>query len=260
MVHLKSAAEIEKMAAAGHVVAEVLAAIGRAVRPGINTAKLDLIARDIMSKAGGKPSFLGYGQPPFPAAICTSIDAEVVHGIPDPSRVLEDGNILSVDVGVCLDGYHADAARTFLVGTVKEKVKALVQTTQDCFWRACARAVVGNRLGDLSATIQTHAEGKGYGVVRELTGHGIGRHLHEEPDVPNFGRPGHGLRLEAGLVIAVEPMINLGTRRVLMMDDGWTIVTADGKPSAHYENTFAVTANGPLVLTALPGELPDASQ
>jgi methionyl aminopeptidase len=257
MVHLKSTTEIEKMAAAGRIVSDVLAAIGEQARPGVSTALLDQTARDIMRRAGGKPSFLGYGQPPFPAAICTSIDCEVVHGIPSPKRILEDGSILSIDVGVNLDGYHADAARTFYIGTVHESVKELVQAAKDCFWLAYAKAVVGNRIGELSATIQTHAESHGYGVVRELTGHGIGRNLHEEPDVPNFGRRGHGLRLEAGMVLAVEPMINLGTRRVLMLDDGWTIVTADGKPSAHYENTFAVTGQGPLVLTALAGESTD---
>ncbi|MDW7659178.1 MAG: type I methionyl aminopeptidase, partial [Bacillota bacterium] len=217
MVHLKSTAEIEKMAAAGRIVADVLATISDQARPGVSTASLDQTARDIMRKAGGKPSFLGYGQPPFPAAICTSIDCEVVHGIPSPKRVLEDGSILSVDVGVNLDGYHADAARTFNIGTVHESVKELVQAAKDCFWMAFAKAVIGSRIGELSATIQTHAESRGYGVVRELTGHGIGRNLHEEPDVPNFGRRGHGLRLEAGMVLAVEPMINLGTRRVLLL-------------------------------------------
>ena len=258
MVHLKSTAEIEKMTAAGRIVADVLAAVGKQVRPGISTKELDQTARELMHRAGGIPSFLGYGQPPFPAAICTSIDAEVVHGIPSPNRILEEGSILSVDVGVCLDGYHADAARTFAVGKIRNDVRNLVQTAKQCFWMACEKAVIGNRLGDLSATVQAHAEGKGYGVVRELTGHGIGRSLHEEPDLPNYGRMGHGLRLEAGMVLAMEPMINLGSRRVMMLDDGWTIVTADGKPSAHYENTLAVTDRGPLVLTAWPGEPEDA--
>lgn len=254
MVHIKSAHEIEKMAEAGRIVASVLLAVSRQVRPGISTADLDATARDLIAQSGGVPSFLGYGQPPFPAAICASIDAEVVHGIPSPKRILREGSIISVDVGVCLDGYHADAARTFAVGQISPEVERLVQVTRESFWKGLAQALPGHRLGDLSAAVQTHAEKHGYGVVRELTGHGIGRNLHEEPDLPNFGRAGHGLRLEAGMVLAMEPMINLGTRRVLMLEDGWTIVTADGRPSAHYENTFAVTDNGPLVLTAWQGE------
>ena len=246
MVHIKSAHEIEKMAAAGRIVAAVLLSISKQVRPGISTADLDATARDLIGQSGGTPSFLGYGQPPFPAAI----------GIPSPNRILQEGSIISIDVGVYLDGYHADAARTFAVGQIPPAVAKLVQTAQTCFWQGLAMAWPGNRLGDLSAAVQAHAERQGYGVVRELTGHGIGRHLHEEPDLPNFGRAGHGLRLETGMVLAMEPMINLGTRRVLMQDDGWTIVTADNKPSAHYENTFAVTDDGPKVLTTWPGEQP----
>lgn len=258
MVSLKSTKEIKKIAAAGQVVADILDAIGEQIRPGISTADLDRIARDLIKKAGAVPSFLGYGQPPFPAAICTSVDAEVVHGIPSPTCVLSEGSIVSIDVGACLDGYHADAARTFPVGKISEEVAELIRTAKICFWKACTQAVVGNRLGDLSFTVQQYAESQGFGVVRELTGHGIGRHLHEEPDLPNYGRKGHGLRLEAGMVLAMEPMINLGTRHVLMREDGWTIVTADGKPSAHYENTLAITENGPIVLTARPGEETDA--
>lgn len=256
MVFLKSPSEIEKMTASGRVLGKVLEAIGHAVRPGVSTADLDKIAREMIKKAGATPSFLGYGHPPFPAAICASIDDEIVHGIPSEKRRLQEGDIISIDAGVYLDGYHADAARTFPVGSISPEKSALVSTARQCFWKAMAIARAGKRIGDLSAAIQKQAESHGYGVVRELTGHGIGRALHEEPDVPNFGRPGHGLRLKAGMAIAIEPMINLGTRRVRMLNDGWTIVTADGQPSAHYENTLIITDREPLILTLMPGEHP----
>ena len=251
MVQLKTASEIIQMAAAGRIVAEVLETLGQMVRPGVSTWELDLKAREIITRSGAIPSFLGYGQPPFPASICASIDDEVVHGIPSRHRILKEGSIISIDVGACLDGYHGDAARTFAVGQIDPKVADLIRVTEECFWQAFAKAKTGARLGDLSAAVQQHAEAHGYGVVRELTGHGIGRQMHENPDLPNYGHSGHGLRLEAGLVIAMEPMINLGTRRVVILDDGWTIVTADGKPSAHYENTLAITPDGPVILTRL---------
>jgi methionyl aminopeptidase len=254
MVHLKSTAEISRIAAAGRVVALVLADLSRQIRPGVTTAELDAIARARIERSGGTPSFLGYGQPPFPAAICTSVDEAVVHGIPSTEHVLHEGNIISVDVGVYLDGYHADAARTFAVGTIRPELAQLLRTAEQCFWLAAEKARAGNRLGDLSATIQQHAERHGYGVVRELTGHGIGRNLHEEPDLPNYGRMGHGMRLEPGLVLAIEPMINLGGRQVMMLEDGWTIVTTDRKASAHYENTLAITEQGPVILTWLEDE------
>lgn len=249
MVEIKEASEIRKMAAAGRIVAQVLEALGSMVRPGISTADLDREARRIIEGAGATPSFLGYGEPPFPGSICASIDEEVVHGIPSDKCILEEGSIISVDVGACLDGFHGDAARTFAVGSVDPAVSRLIEVTEECFWRAFELAVPGRRLGDLSYAVQTWAEQHGYGVVRELTGHGIGRHLHEDPDLPNYGHPGRGLRIEPGLVIAMEPMINLGTRSVRLLQDGWTIVTADGKPSAHYENTFAITDHGPMILT-----------
>jgi methionyl aminopeptidase len=250
MMQLKSAAEITRIAAAGRVVAEVLDTLGQMVRPGISTAELNDAAQAIIRKADAQPSFLGYGQPPFPAAICASIDDEIVHGIPSKHRILNEGSLISIDVGAFLDGFHADAARTFPVGAIDDARAQLIKVTEECFWLAFAKAQSGARLGDLSAAVQQHAEAHGYGVVRELTGHGIGHNLHEVPDLPNYGKPGHGLRLETGMVLAMEPMINLGTRRVMMLDDGWTIVTADGKPSSHYENTFAITADGPVILTA----------
>lgn len=254
MVNLKSAVEIEKIATSGRIVGAILAAIGQQVKPGISTDDLDQIARQMIEEAGGTPSFLGYGDPPFPAAICTSVDDEIVHGIPDKTRILREGSLVSVDVGVYLNGYHADAARTFAVGTISRELEDLIAVTRACFWIACQQAIPGKRTGDLSAAVQKHAEDHGYGVVRELTGHGIGQNLHEEPDLPNYGRAGHGMRLEPGLVIAMEPMINLGTRRVRMKQDGWTIVTADGQASAHYENTLVVTDIGPRILTLEPGE------
>jgi methionyl aminopeptidase len=249
MIQLKSAAEIAKITASGAIVARVLDTVGQLVRPGVSTAELDAVAHAIITDAGASPSFLGYGQPPFPGAICASIDHEVVHGIPSPNRILQEGSLISIDVGACLDGYHADAARTFAVGKVSASLLQLIKVTEECFWRALAKVRPGARVGDLGSEIQRYAESHGYGVVRELTGHGIGRNLHESPDLPNYGRSGRGPRLEPGLVLAMEPMINMGTRHVKMQDDGWTIVTADGLASAHYENTFVVTDQGPVVLT-----------
>jgi methionyl aminopeptidase len=249
MVNLKTASEISKIAAAGRIVAEVLDKLADMAKPGVTTWELDEAARAVIHRAGAVPSFLGYGHPPFPAAICSSIDSEVVHGIPSRQRVLTEGSLISIDVGACLDGFHADAARTYAVGRIDDAALELIRVTEECFWFAFAAARAGARLGDLSAAVQGHAEKHGFGVVRELTGHGIGRQLHEEPDIPNYGKPGHGPRLEAGMVLAVEPMINQGTRRVVMLDDGWTIVTADGSLSSHYENTLAITANGPVILT-----------
>jgi methionyl aminopeptidase len=250
IMQLKSSAEIAHITAAGRIVADVLDTLGQMIKPGISTADLDEAAQAIIRKAGAVPSFLGYGQPPFPAAICASIDDEIVHGIPNRQRILGEGSLISIDVGAFLEGFHADAARTFPIGVIDDARAKLIKVTEECFWQAFSKANAGARLGDLSAAVQQHAEAHGYGVVRELTGHGIGRNLHEAPDLPNFGKAGHGLRLEAGLVLAMEPMINLGTRRVMMLDDGWTIVTSDGKPSSHYENTFAITAEGPVILTA----------
>ncbi len=251
ILNLKTEAEIAKMRAAGRIVAQVFELMEELVAPGVSTMALNKAAEKLIRAAGAKPSFLGYGSPPFKGAICTSINEEVVHGIPSTRRVLRDGDIISIDVGAELDGYHGDAARTFLVGNVSADVQKLVAVTEECFWEGFAQAKAGNRTGDISAAVQKTAERNGYGVVRELTGHGIGRRLHEPPDLPNYGSAGHGIRLEAGMTLALEPMINLQTRRVRMLADQWTIVTADRQPSAHYENTLAVTAEGPVILTAL---------
>jgi len=252
MFVLKTPEEIRKMEKAGRVVARVLEEIGRSIRPGISTMDIDRIATRILSEMHATPSYLHYGNPPYPAATCVSVDSEVVHGIPSETRVLREGSIVSVDFGACVDGWHGDAARTFMVGEVTDRTKQLVADTEMCFWKGFEAAVVGNRIGDISHAVQTYAEERGYGVVRELIGHGIGRHLHEDPDVPNYGRPGRGARLIEGMVIAIEPMINLGSANVLTLEDGWTVETADGLPSAHYENTVAITAAGPVLLT-LPG-------
>jgi methionyl aminopeptidase len=249
MVQLKTPAEIVKMQKAGRVVALVFEALSDMIRPGVTTFELNKRAEQVIREQGAVPSFLGYGKPPFPASICASINQEVVHGIPSHSRVLADGDIISVDVGAELDGFHGDAARTFAVGAISKEVAQLVKVTEECFWIGFEQAQIGNRIGDISNAIERHAESYGYGVVRELTGHGIGRHMHEEPDVPNYGKKGHGLRIVPGLVIAVEPMINLGKRDIEVMGDQWTIVAADGKQSSHYENTIAITKDGPIITT-----------
>ena len=251
LLNLRSEAEIAKLREAGRIVAKVLDHLKSLVAPGVSTLELDREAERLIRDAGAIPSFKGYGDPPFPGSICASLNEEVVHGIPTARRILKDGDIISIDVGACLDGYHGDAARTFMVGKVRPEVVKLIETAEQCFWDGFAKATVNSRLGDISSAVQQTAERNGYGVVRELTGHGVGRRLHEPPDLPNYGQAGHGMRLEAGLVLALEPMINLGTRRIRLLDDEWTVVTADRQPSAHYENTFVVTRDGPVILTAL---------
>ncbi|MDN5313782.1 MAG: methionyl aminopeptidase [Clostridiales bacterium] len=249
MIKIKTTEDVRKMQKAGSIVADVLCMIEEYIKPGLSTWDLDQAAEKLIRKSGAVPSFKGYGNPPFPGSVCASIDHEVVHGIPSKNRIIEEGMLVSIDVGAYIDGFHGDAARTFAVGQVSQDKLNLLRVTEECFWKGLELARPGNRLGDLSAAVQKHAEDHGYGVVRELTGHGIGRDLHEDPDLPNYGRAGHGIRLEAGMVLAMEPMINLGTRRIALEADGWTIVTADGKPSSHYENTFAITEDGPLILT-----------
>ncbi len=246
MITIKSAAEIQRMDAAGRIVEETLALMGRLARVGVTTRELDREAERYIRSQGAEPSFLGYRG--YPRSICTSVNEQVVHGIPGSYR-LKDGDILSVDVGACLDGFHGDAARTFLIGSVPEEVQQLVRVTRECFFVGLRYARAGCRVGDIGAAIQQHAESSGYGVVREMIGHGIGRNMHEEPDVPNYGRAGRGPRLAAGMTIAIEPMINLGTERILQLADGWTVVAADGLPSAHYENTVVITDGEPRLLT-----------
>ena len=249
MIIIKSAADIERMDAAGRVVEETLTLLENAVCPGICTGDLDAMAAAFIKSRGGEASFLGYDG--YPKSICTSVNSQVVHGIPGRYR-LKDGDILSIDVGVKLNGFHGDAARTILIGDVPEEIRQLVEKTKDCFFEGLKAAVIGNRIADISRAIQYYAESFGYGVVRALIGHGIGRNMHEPPDVPNYWDDrvfGHGVRLQAGMTLAIEPMINLGTPDVKRLSDGWTMETVDGKPSAHYENTVALTDNGPRLLT-----------
>jgi methionyl aminopeptidase len=250
MITIKSPREIETMAAAGRIVAETLALVGRHVAPGVTTAELDRLAEDfIRSHPGARPSFKGLYD--FPATLCTSINQEIVHGIPSAKRVLHDGDILSVDVGVWLEGLHADSAATFPVGDVTPQAAQLLRVTQDALAAGVAQAQGGNHVGDIGHAVQGVAEAAGYSVVRELVGHGIGAAFHEEPQVPNYGKPKRGPRLAPGMTIAIEPMINVGTADIRTLDDKWTVVTQDGSLSAHFEHTVAIGENGaaPRILT-----------
>lgn len=246
MITIKSAQDIERMQAAGKVVEDTLKLLERSVRVGITTAELDRIADEFIRSQGAYPTFLHYNG--YPKSVCISVNEEVVHGIPG-KRKLRDGDIVSCDVGATLNGFVGDAARTFLIGNVPEETQELVRVTRECFFEGLKFCRVGYRISDISKAIQKHAESHGYGVVRELVGHGVGRVLHEDPEVPNFYSPRARQRLEAGMTIAIEPMINLGTAKVWQLDDGWTVTTQDGKPSAHYENSVAITDGDPILLT-----------
>ena len=248
-ITIKTAEDIQKMEAAGRIVEDTLNLLSKAACEGMRTVELDEMAAEFIKSRGATASFLNYNG--YPKSICTSVNEEVVHGIPGKYR-LKDGDILSLDVGAYLNGFHGDAARTVLIGNVPEEVQKLVRVTKECFFEGLRFAKAGYRISDIAKAIQAHAESHGYGVVRELVGHGIGREMHEDPEVPNFWdglRFGHGARLTPGMTIAVEPMINLGTPRVFQLDDGWTVVTADKKPSAHYENTLVITDGEPRLLT-----------
>ncbi|HIU63634.1 MAG TPA: type I methionyl aminopeptidase [Candidatus Avacidaminococcus intestinavium] len=248
MILLKSEREVRYMREAGMVVALALEAVGKVVEPGITTQELDRVAEKTIREQGAKPAFKGlYG---FPASICVSINCEVVHGIPG-SRKLAEGDIVSVDCGATLGGFNGDSAVTFTVGTVADETQKLVDETQNALYKGIAEAVAGNKLGAISEAIQKHAEQAGFSIVREYVGHGIGRSVHEEPEVPNYGFAKRGPLLTEGMVLAIEPMVNLGLRSVKVAQDGWTVVTRDGKPSAHFEHTVAITSNGPEILTRL---------
>jgi methionyl aminopeptidase len=249
MITLKSPREIDVMGRAGRIVAGTLALMRELVRPGLSTEDLDAAAETfIRSHDGATPSFKGlYG---FPKTLCTSIDVEIVHGIPSTKRVLNEGSIVSVDVGVQLEGLHADSATTIPVGTITPAAERLLAVTQECLAAGIAQARVGNHVGDIGYAVQRVAEGAGYGVVRELVGHGIGTRFHEEPQVPNYGSPKRGPRLLEGMTLAIEPMITIGSPTTKTLADKWTVVTADGSLSAHFEHTVAITANGPRILTA----------
>lgn len=246
MITIKNDLEIDLMRKAGEIVGKTLNLLEQNIRPGITTAELDKIAEEFITKHGAKPSFKGlYG---FPASVCISVNDTVVHGIPG-NYVLKDGDIVSVDCGACIGGFHGDAARTFPVGNVSEQAIKLIEVTRESFFEGIKKAKVGNRLSDISHEIQQYAESQGFSVVRDFIGHGIGRDVHESPDVPNFGKAGKGPMLVAGMALAIEPMINEGKYQVKSLNDGWTVVTADGKLSAHYENTIAILPNGPEILT-----------
>jgi methionyl aminopeptidase len=245
-VHLRDRDEVEAIRAAAMVVARTLQLMRREVRPGITTLELDRLAEEFIRGHGGRPSFKGYRG--FPASICASVNDQVVHGIPGP-RVLKEGDIIGVDVGVELEGYHGDAAWTFPVGEVSEQAKRLLQVTREALVKGIEQARPGARIGDISHAVQTHVEAAGFSVVRELVGHGIGREMHEEPQVPNYGPPGRGPKLMVGQVLAIEPMVNVGGAEVVTGTDGWTIATRDGSLSAHFEHTVAVDEKGPVILS-----------
>jgi methionyl aminopeptidase len=245
-IYYKTESDIQKIRESSLIVSETLAEIGKAIKPGITTAELDKIAESYILSQGAKPAFKGYKG--FPATLCVSVNAQVVHGIPG-KYALKEGDIVSVDCGVVKDNYFGDSAYTFRVGKISEEVANLLRVTKESLYRGIEAAVEGNRMGDLSSAIEAHAMEHKYGVVRELVGHGIGRNLHEAPDVPNYGRKGNGIKLQRGLVIAIEPMINMGKKEVKQEEDGWTITTKDGKPSAHFEHTVAIGNGKAEILT-----------
>ena len=249
MITLRSKHEIELMREAGKIVAQAHAAVKEAIRPGISTMELDKIAHDVIIKHKATPSFLDYNG--FPASICASPNEVVVHGIPSQKTILEEGDIISIDIGACKDGYHGDSAKTHPVGKISQEDQLLIEETRNSFYKGIEQAIIGNRLSDISHAIQNHVEKFGFSVVRDLVGHGIGRNLHEDPPVPNYGPPGKGPRLQNGMVLAIEPMINQGTYEVHVLMDNWTVVTDDRKRSAHYEHTIAITEEGPQILTLL---------
>ena len=248
MITIKSDAQIAYMRKANQIVRDTLNLLRDHTKPGVSTYELDRLAHEYIVSQNAIPSFLNYHG--FPASICVSVDCEVVHGIPSKKKILEEGQIVSYDCGAIFNGWHGDAARTVAVGVISPECQKLIEVTEQCFFQGVNSIVAGvTRLGDLGATIQAYAESFGYGVVRELVGHGIGREMHEDPEVPNFGVAGRGMRLSEGMTIAVEPMITMGTERVDWMSDGWTVKTHDRKPAAHYENTIAITSNGIEILS-----------
>lgn len=248
MITVKNKDQIKLMREAGRITGEALALAGESIKPGMTTKQLDTIIRHHIERRGAKPSFLGYGG--FPGSACISINNEVIHGIPG-SRVIEEGDIVKVDVGAFYKGFHGDSANTFAVGKVSADAAKLIEVTKESFWRGIAEAKPGNRVGDIGYAVQTYVEENGFSVVKRYVGHGVGEELHESPDVPNFGTKGRGVRLCSGMTIAVEPMVNIGSCEVNEKSDKWTVVTADGSLSAHYEHTIAITDDGVIVLTKI---------
>ena len=246
-VEVKTPEELAIMRRAGGVVADILVLLKGLVKPGMTTGEIDQIAREELKKRGAKPAFLNYHG--FPGVICVSINSEVVHGIPSDKRVLKDGDIVGLDFGAIIDGWYGDSAMTIPVGTISPEAERLVRVTRECLEKALTAVKDGNRIGDIGFAVQSHAQAHGYTLVREFVGHGIGRSLHEEPPIPNYGKAGHGARLKTGMTIAIEPMVNMGGPEVATLGDGWTAVTKDGKLSAHFEHTVAVTDTGYDILT-----------
>lgn len=249
MIVLRTAKEIDMMRKACQISAEALQLAGEAVKPGITTYEIDQIAYRYIKKQGAEPNFLNYNG--FPATACISINDEVIHGIPSKKRVLKEGDIVSIDLGAKVNGYNGDNAATFACGVISDEAKRLCDTTRESLYLGIEQAVAGNRIGDIAFAIQSYCEERGFSVVREYTGHGVGTHLHEDPSVPNYGTAGRGQRLLPGMTIAIEPMINLGSKAVKCLPDGWTVKTLDGKLSAHFEHTIAITKGEPLILTKL---------
>ncbi|MDD6175381.1 MAG: type I methionyl aminopeptidase [Firmicutes bacterium] len=246
MIVLKTSREIGLMRQAGRVSARALKLAGEAVEPGVSTAEIDRIARKYIESQGAKPSFLGYEG--YPATACISVNDQVIHGIPG-HRILKQGDIVSIDVGAFLEGFHGDNAWTFACGDVSREAQDLMDATREALFAGIAQAIAGHRIGDIGSAVQKYVEARGYSVVRQFVGHGVGASMHEAPEVPNFGTPGRGVRLLPGMTIAIEPMVNAGTKDVIVQKDGWTTVTADGKYSAHFEHSVAITSNGPVILT-----------
>jgi methionyl aminopeptidase len=255
-IEIKSRDQIDKMRVAGLLVGQTLELLRAAVRPGVTTLELDKLAEDNIRSHGGVPSFLGYGHPPFPGTICASVNDEVVHGIPG-MRILAEGDVISIDCGAIVDGWHGDSAITVAVGpedAVPDEVRELLQVTEEALWRGMAAARLGGRLSDISHAVESHVHGQGdYGILEDYVGHGIGTAMHQPPNVPNVGRPGRGPKLVEGLALAVEPMVTLGGKETDLAEDQWTVVTSDRSAAAHFEHTFTLTTNGPWVLTALDG-------
>lgn len=249
MINIKTAREIELMKNAGRLVGETLKLLESQIRPGISTLALDKIAEEFIMEHGAIPSFKNYNG--FPGSICASVNHVVIHGIPSKAVILKEGDIISVDCGALLQGFHGDAARTFRVGQVSEEADRLIRITEESFFKGLEQAKVGQHLGDISEAIQKHIESNGFSVVRDFTGHGIGRDLHEAPSIPNYGTALRGPKLRAGMALAIEPMVNVGLYHVKVLEDNWTTVTRDGKLSAHYENTVIITEDGPLITTLL---------
>ena len=247
MVQIKNSEQLACMRRAGRITGEAILVAREYIKEGVSTKQLDTIIRNYIEKCGAKPSFLGYGG--FPGSACISINNEVIHGIPSAKRFLKEGDIVKIDVGAYIGGFHGDSANTFGVGKISEEAEKLIAVTRESFFRGVKMAAKGKRVGDIGSEICGYAESLGYGVVRKFVGHGVGHELHEDPEVPNFGTAGRGARLYPGMTVAIEPMINAGTRDVKILDDGWTVITADGSLSAHYEHTVAITDGEPILLT-----------